>query len=305
MNQTMILGVLLGACLSSGILVIWSAARRNQPSLNTRLIPYLSDQLVENPRLVAPSFRQKLLAPIWHFLDLLLHKLGSTNHSVKSRLSQAGWHWQLRSFRYLQVGSAIAGLALSSLLIFLLLVVRSVSIPITILIMLFGTFFGVIMPDQLLSARAKKRQAQINLSVPDAAELIALTVAAGEGIVSAMGRVCEMTVGPLGQELKLTVNRILAGGRIEAELRNLGSRNSAPALLRLCDSLVIALDRGTPLAQVLRSQAMDSREQARRELIEAGGRREIAMLVPVVFLILPITVLFALYPGLIALKIGF
>ena len=74
-----------------------------------------------------------------------------------------------------------------------------------------------------------------------------------------------------------------------------------PALARFVDGVVVAAERGTPLAEVLRAQAADVREAGRRALLEAGGRREIAMLVPVVFVILPTTVVFALYPGLVGI----
>jgi tight adherence protein C len=62
--------------------------------------------------------------------------------------------------------------------------------------------------------------------------------------------------------------------------------------------MVVAVERGTPLADVLRAQAQDVRESGRRAVMEAGGRKEILMMVPVVFLVLPITVLFAVFPGL-------
>ena len=65
--------------------------------------------------------------------------------------------------------------------------------------------------------------------------------------------------------------------------------------------MVIAIERGTPLADVLRAQAVDVRETGKRALLEAGGKKEIAMMVPVVFLVLPITVVFALFPGLISI----
>ena len=73
---------------------------------------------------------------------------------------------------------------------------------------------------------------------------------------------------------------------------------------RLCEAIIVALERGTPLAEVLRSQAADVREAARQDLMEEGGRREIAQMVPVVFLVLPITVVFALFPGLFVLRLG-
>jgi tight adherence protein C len=62
--------------------------------------------------------------------------------------------------------------------------------------------------------------------------------------------------------------------------------------------LVVAIERGTPLADMLRAQAADVREAGKRALLEAGGRKEVSMMVPVVFLILPVTVLFALFPAL-------
>ena len=55
---------------------------------------------------------------------------------------------------------------------------------------------------------------------------------------------------------------------------------------------------------MLRAQASDAREASRRALMEEGGRREIAQMVPVVFLVLPITVVFALFPGLFVLRLG-
>ena len=73
------------------------------------------------------------------------------------------------------------------------------------------------------------------------------------------------------------------------------------AFARFVQGVVVGIERGTPLADVLRAQAVDVRELGKRALLEAGGRKEISMMVPVVFMILPVTVLFALYPGLITL----
>jgi len=71
---------------------------------------------------------------------------------------------------------------------------------------------------------------------------------------------------------------------------------------RFADGIAVAVERGTPLADVLHAQAADVREAGRRELIETAARKEIFMMVPVVFLILPVTVLFAFYPGVIGLS---
>ena len=77
-----------------------------------------------------------------------------------------------------------------------------------------------------------------------------------------------------------------------------------PPLTRCVEQIVGALDRGTPLAEVLRAQAQDSRDDFKRQLLETAGRKEIAMLFPLVFLILPVTILFAIFPGVVVLEVG-
>ncbi len=83
----------------------------------------------------------------------------------------------------------------------------------------------------------------------------------------------------------------------------MASRTSLPILARFVDGVAIALERGTPLADVLRAQAQDVREAGRRQLMETGGKKEIGMMVPVVFLVLPVTVVFAVYPGFAVLSL--
>ena len=87
-------------------------------------------------------------------------------------------------------------------------------------------------------------------------------------------------------------------------LTRLADRTGAPAVRRFADGVAVAVERGTPLADVLRAQSADARANRRRDLMELGGKREIAMMAPVVFLILPVTVVFALFPGLAVLQAG-
>ena len=75
--------------------------------------------------------------------------------------------------------------------------------------------------------------------------------------------------------------------------------------MRFVDGIVVAVERGTPLADVLRAQAQDVRDTAKRDLMEAAGKKEISMMVPLVFGVLPLTVVFAVFPGLAAINMGF
>ena len=92
-----------------------------------------------------------------------------------------------------------------------------------------------------------------------------------------------------------------AGTPITRALSDVADRTTFEPFSRFLQGIVVAIERGTPLADVLRAQATDVREVGKRALLEASGKKEISMMAPVVFLILPITVLFALYPGLVTL----
>ena len=83
----------------------------------------------------------------------------------------------------------------------------------------------------------------------------------------------------------------------------MAQRTSLLPLARFVDGVAIAVERGTPLADVLRAQAVDVREAGKRQLLDRAGRKEIVMMVPVVFLVLPVTILFALFPGFYGLRL--
>jgi tight adherence protein C len=76
-----------------------------------------------------------------------------------------------------------------------------------------------------------------------------------------------------------------------------------PIVSRFAQGIAVAVERGTPLADVLHAQADDVREAGRRDLIETAARKEVLMMVPVVFLVLPVTVLFAFWPGVVGLSL--
>jgi tight adherence protein C len=134
--------------------------------------------------------------------------------------------------------------------------------------------------------------------------MLALAVTAGEGPVGALDRVTRLSNGELSRELERALSEARAGASLVAALEAMAARTSLPALARFVDGMAIAVERGTPLADVLRAQATDVREEGRRALLEAGGRKEIAMLFPVVFLVLPVTIVFALFPGFYSLRLA-
>ena len=167
-----------------------------------------------------------------------------------------------------------------------------------------GGIGGIAVVDALLARSARRRSARIAQEFPTVVEFLALSVAAGESILEALRRVARTGSGELAGELDRVVQRAAAGQPLGTALAELRDDLAVPAVGRLIDQVLAALDRGTPLAEVLRAHALDARDDSKRRLLEAAGTREVAMLVPLVFLILPVTVLFAVWPGLMVLQLG-
>lgn len=110
--------------------------------------------------------------------------------------------------------------------------------------------------------------------------------------------------GELSKEFSRVLADTRAGKPLADALQQFSSRTELGPLVRFVDGLIVAVERGTPLADVLRAQAQDVRDTAKRELMESAGRKEIGMMVPLVFGVLPLTVVFAVFPGLAAISLG-
>lgn len=161
----------------------------------------------------------------------------------------------------------------------------------------------MILRDSLLSKQVKDRERRMLTEFPAVADMLALSVAAGEGPIAALDRVVTTCRGALVDELARVVAESRTGIPIITALDGLSRRTGLAVVARFAEGLSVAMARGTPLVDVLAAQAADVREAAKRELIETGARKEVAMMVPVVFLILPVTLLFAFYPGVVGLNL--
>ncbi len=96
---------------------------------------------------------------------------------------------------------------------------------------------------------------------------------------------------------------IRTGEPVGAAFDSMASASGLPLVSRFAQGIAVAVERGTPLSDVLHAQAGDVREAGRRELIELAARREVLMMVPVVFLVLPVTIVFAFWPGVVGLSL--
>jgi tight adherence protein C len=141
--------------------------------------------------------------------------------------------------------------------------------------------------------------------LPEILEMMSVSLAAGDGIYGALARVVPRANGVLAESLKTLISSLELGADLEMELTRLSKRLPHRQIVEFTSKLSNALRRGTPLAEMLRSLADSVRADQRNELLKQVGRNETRMLIPLVFLILPVTVLFAIYPSLQLLNIDY
>lgn len=304
-------GALLGLTAGLGAwLVISRWPRRRAPTLDQRLAPYLrglhSDRRAPEPGPARTPLDvlERILGPVMADAVRWVERISGGTGTVRRRLDQLGGRRTVEAFRAEQVLCGVLGAAAGTAVGGLTVIGRGFSVVPVIGMIVVGTLLGVLGRDQLLSLQVRRREHRVLGEFPAVAELLALAVGAGEGPVGALERVARTCRGELSAELRRTLADARTGMSLIDALTGLANRTTLPSVARFVDGVAVAVDRGTPLAEVLRAQAQDVRALTRRRLMEAGGRKEIGMMVPVVFMVLPITVLFAVYPGLAVLDVN-
>lgn len=224
--------------------------------------------------------------------------------ATRQRLIQAGRDGNVEAFRLQQLRWACSGLGLMLGLGVLRALSGKPLAPGAWLLMCgIAAMCGAIAADMALARAARQRSARIAAQLPVFAELLAFAVAAGLAPAAAMNRVAHRLDGDLADEMRECCSQIANGRPFADALEAVADRTCAPSVQRFADGLVVSVERGTPIADVLRAQAMDARDAGHRALMEATGKREIYALIPVVFLILPVVVLVAVYPGIYGITV--
>jgi tight adherence protein C len=292
------LGVLLGGGIGAGIcLMLWALPRWGAMTLDRRIAPYIrdvADPLGLTP--LTPPVRWRTLAPA------LAARIGGSE-ALTARLRRAGRHTEPAAFRLRQLGWAVGGIAAGAVIAVGTTLVGAGS-PGTALLPVVTGAAAAAVPELRLSRAVRARAARVTEELPTILEFLALCLAAGESVFDAIRRVAAIGQGELITLLRGAVVEVGTGSSLADALRTVGRDAQVPAVARSIDQIVAAIERGAPLAQVLQAQAQDAQEDAKRVLIEQAGRKEIAMLFPLVFLILPLSVLIAIFPGVLMLRLG-
>lgn len=287
--------MMLALVAAVGIALFFSGLPLGTDSrIRTRIDPYTS------------GYRARPRYPVGTVLASRIASLlpGGGTHDLSARLAAAGSDLDVASFRTEQFAAAVAG-GVTGIGIPLLAGAVGMDMEIGVLVPLavLLSCAGWLGRDWMLSRRIERRSAALRDELPAAIDLMTLSIVAGESVQAACARIAEVLPYGIGREFGRVTADVRAGAPMIEALEGLAARIPEVGVGRFVDALSTGIEKGSPLADTLRAQADDVREARRRYLLEVGGRREVLMLVPVVFLILPVVVVFALYPGLVTLEL--
>ncbi|WP_246019201.1 type II secretion system F family protein [Arthrobacter crusticola] len=307
------MSLLAGGALGLGV---WMVLAGLPSARSVRFVDRISPQLkvvdVRSRLLGTDAGRPAPFGPLGHILQPVLRdvvrrldRFNPASSLLDRRLVQAGGGLSTTDFRARQILWAALGLGTSTALVVLAAGTGRSNIVFAAVLVPACTAGGYLFRDYLLSRQIAHREARMLAEFPSLAELMALAVSAGESATGALERVCRTARGELAGEFGRVLAETRAGTPVVEAFQEFSRRTQLAPLARFVDGLTVAVQRGTPLAEVLRAQAQDVRDMSKRELMESAGKKEIAMMIPLVFGVLPLTVLFAVYPGIALINLGF
>jgi len=225
----------------------------------------------------------------------------SANQSkVRLRLIQAGYPNASAVPMYL--GSRVALPAVLAISTMILMPALGKSPLATLIMTIYFGAMGYVLPSMIVSRRIKGRQKQMQKALPDALDMLVVSVEAGLGLNQALVRVSEEIdrISPvLSEQLGLVNLEIRAGTAREEALRNLAERTGLQDLSSLVGMLIQTERFGTSVAQALRVHADTMRTKRRQRAEEAAAKTTIKLIFPLVFCIFPAMFVVILGPALI------
>jgi tight adherence protein C len=310
-----ILPIVIAALAAGGILLIVIGLAGSSPvdPVQARLtqLGTMQAKNLEELELQQP-FVERTLRPLANRLSGRFTSMASSSFTEKTekRLALAGNPGDLRVADWL--GIKAVGAAVGGILFFLLFgIVGLLGFPFFIgglLMPLVGGLFGYTVPEFWLGGRAKKRQKAILLMIPDALDLLTISVRAGLGFDAALGKVVEKLAGPLSDEFRRALAEVRVGKARREALRDIVPRTEVVPLTNFIGAIIQAEQLGVSISKVLQVQSEQLRIERRQRAEEQAAKAPIKMLFPLVGCIFPSLFIVILGPAIILivqnLKVG-
>jgi len=243
-------------------------------------------------------FRERVLVPATASLARLTLKLNPrvTLDSIAARLLAAGMGRKITptSFLAMKAAGGLAG-GFFGFAFGVAALAPVAALPLALTLAL----IGFIAPGFVVSMRGRKRRDEIRAQLPDALDLLAVSVEAGLGFDGAVAKLTEHMEGALAEEFSLTLGEMRIGESRHDALKKLAERASSPEVASFCRAIIQADQLGISLGRLLRLQASESRLKRQAAAEEKAMKSPIKMLFPTVIFIFPAMFIVILGPAML------
>ena len=293
--------ILIAILAAAAVLLITYgiAARPSEDAVQARL-----SQLVVQPKsleemeLQQPFFDRVMRPTIQRLSRAGRRQEGGAIARIDAKLEKAGYPGGLRGADW--VGVKILSLIAFAILGLLLgLLLTSGSIVLALLFALGGGALGYLAPEFWLGRKIRARSMQMVLQLPDALDLLTISVEAGLGFDAALAKVVEKMEGPLVDEFRQALAEVRMGRPRREALRDVAQRADAQPVTNFIGAIVQAEQLGVPIAKVLQIQSNQLRIERRQRAEEAAAKAPVKMLFPMVGCIFPTIFIVILGPAVI------
>jgi tight adherence protein C len=247
-------------------------------------------------------FLERTFRPLAARLSASMGRMASSSFQDKAekRLALAGNPGNLRVADWLGI-KAVAAVIGALLFFFLFGVIGILGLPplLRILMGAVGLLFGYTIPEFWLGGRVKKRQHAVLLQIPDALDLLTISVRAGLGFDAALAKVVEKLDGPLTDEFRRALAEVRVGKTRREALRDIVPRTEVPPLTNFIGAIIQAEQLGVSISKVLQVQSEQLRIERRQRAEEMAAKATIKMLFPLVGCIFPSLFIIILGPAII------
>jgi tight adherence protein C len=299
------LPILIAAVAAGAILLIFLGLTSRSPvdPVQARLtqLGAMQAKNLEELELQQP-FIERTLRPLANALSGRMSRVASSSFQERTekRLALAGNPGNLRVADWLGVKAvgAVVG-ALIFALLFIVIGVLKLPPILRFAMPVIGLMLGYTIPEFWLGSQVRKRQHLILLQIPDALDLLTISVRAGLGFDAALGKVVEKLNGPLTDEFRRALAEVRVGKARREALRDIIPRTEVPPLTNFIGAIIQAEQLGVSISKVLQVQSEQLRIERRQRAEEQAAKAPIKMLFPLVGCIFPSLFIVILGPAII------
>jgi Flp pilus assembly protein TadB len=146
------------------------------------------------------------------------------------------------------------------------------------------------------------KESEMNEELVNILQMLSIMISAGESPMMALRYISQRSVGYIPNLIDQSFSKYEGARNLAQTLEQIAVATGSSQVRRLTNSIQIAIQRGTPILDVLNNQVQSLNKQINLALLKKSGKSEIALLIPVVFLILPVSISFAIWPSIYGLN---